>query len=262
MHLRVVPVFEIASVRMNVGPNKGRRLRLALARFAAMLIEEARDITGLSYERLDEALGLPHGQAIRYSRYNKGGGDTRAPQAAGIQELENRVAKLLGRMAHTLVVENNAEIGPGGFHQPGFVAGHPEENLNLREYKVDDFQIGYAGDWPTYRRLKNEPGTLFREFLPIHNLVDRAAHDAWPEMLKLYAWQWGVLWDRGLPWLRREAVGVPANTPVDAFLQTYTAQAQTARALFAEHSNTVEGRAMFARAERALHSEAHACSER
>lgn len=237
---------------MNVGPNKGRRLRLALARFAAVLIEEARDITGFSYERLDEALGLRLGQSIRYSRYNKGGSDSRAPQAAGIQELENRVAKLLGRLAHTVVVENNSKITEGGFHQAGFFAGHPEENLNLREYKANDFQLGYEVDWPTYRRLKYDPSTLFCAFPPIHELVDKGTHDAWPEMLKLYAWQWGALWDRGLPWLDRESIGVPGGTPVGAFLHLYAEKAKLTRAFFAQLGNTVNGRELFSELEAGL----------
>jgi hypothetical protein len=259
MHLRVGPVFEIASAEMNVGPNKGRRLRLALARFAAVLIEEARDITGFSYERLDEALGLPQGQSIRYSRYNKGGGATRAPQAAGIQELENRVAKLLGRLAHTVVVENNAKIADGGFNQEGFVAGCPKENLDLREYKADDFQLGYEGDWPTYRRLKYDPSMLFCEQFLIHKLVDLGMHDAWPEMLKLYSWQWGVLWDRGLPWLQREAIGVIPNTPVHAFLPEYAANAQEQRASLAVRNNTVAGRELLASIATALPSRCPLC---
>jgi|SRR5450830_114337 len=245
---------------MNVGPNKGRRLRLALARFAAVLIEEARDITGFSYERLDEALGFPPGQSIRYSRYNKGGGDTRAPQAAGIQELENRVAKLLGRVPQTVVVENNAKITEGGFHEEGFIAGRPEENVNLREYKANDFQLGYEGDWPTYRRLKYDPSTLFCDFPPIHELVEKGAHDSWPEMLKLYAWQWGVLWDRGLPWLDRESIGVAAGTPVGAFLHPYAEKAKLTRAFFAQWGNSVNGRELFSELEAGLTASALADS--
>lgn len=75
----------------NIGPNKGRRLRAALSRFSAMLIEEARSVSGLSYAQLDEALGLSEGQAYRYSLYPMEA-KTRAPQAGSIQRLENRVA--------------------------------------------------------------------------------------------------------------------------------------------------------------------------
>lgn len=45
-----------------------------------MLIEEARDVSGLSYPKLDQALGLPDGQAFRYSQYPIVA-KTRAPQA-------------------------------------------------------------------------------------------------------------------------------------------------------------------------------------
>src|SRR3546814_7312118 len=92
----------------NVGPNRGRRLRLALSRFAAMLIEEAQSISGLSYAQLDEALDLPSGQSFRYSRYPVEA-KTRAPQAGSVQRLENRVAVFLKRPRHIVVVERSEE---------------------------------------------------------------------------------------------------------------------------------------------------------
>lgn len=96
----------------NIGPNRGRVLRTALNRFAAILIDEARTFTGMSYAELDEALGLEQGQSYRYSLYPRTG-KTRAPQAASIQQLENRVAKLLKRCAHRLVIQNNKAVVRG-----------------------------------------------------------------------------------------------------------------------------------------------------
>ncbi|XYJ88709.1 Transposase [Cupriavidus necator] len=181
----------------NIGPNRGRRLRIALSRFAAMLIEEARDFTGLTFEQLDEALELKEGEAIRYSRYPIERG-TRAPNADDIQDLEDRVARLLKRPAHTVVVENNAVLNADPYADP--VIGEPRSGMNLRDLDATDVQLGYEGDWPTYRRLKYSPPT-------------RGVR-----VLDLYLWQWGILWDKGvLPW-SREALGLPQSTPVEEFL--------------------------------------------
>jgi len=226
---------------MNVGPNKGRRLKAALSRFAAMLIEEARDISGLSYAKLDEALGLPDGQAKRYSLYPMCA-KTRAPQAASIQQLENRVARLLKRTAHVVVVENNAKIDVDGGDWMGHVEGRPSGDLNLREYGPLDFQLGYDGDWPTYRRLKYTPRDLFSSLPPIHELIDRGAHSRWQETLALYAWQWGVLWDRGLPWLDRAEWNISSDADVESFVLAITEKAKAERAAIAPLASTTEGR--------------------
>ena len=216
---------------MNLGPNKGKRLKPALARFASMLIEEVKDITGLTYPQIDEALELSNGQAIRYSEFSKGRENPHAPHAAGIQRLENSVARLLRRTAHVVVVENNAKIGPGGFEQPDFIEGTPGDDLNLRAYSATDFQLGYDGGWPTYRSLKADPTTIFCYYPPIHELVAQGLHDDWPEMLQIYSWQWGVLWDRGLPWLSRETMEVAPDTPIEAAVEKITAQAMQDRCI-------------------------------
>ncbi|WP_439670861.1 hypothetical protein [Cupriavidus necator] len=162
-----------------------------------MLIEEARDFTGLTFEQLDEALELKEGEAIRYSRYPIERG-TRAPNADDIQDLEDRVARLLKRPAHTVVVENNAVLNADPYADP--VIGEPRSGMNLRDLDATDVQLGYEGDWPTYRRLKYSPPT-------------RGVR-----VLDLYLWQWGILWDKGvLPW-SREALGLPQSTPVEEFL--------------------------------------------
>ena len=229
---------------MNRGPNKKKRMKPALARFASMLIEEAKDITGLTYPKLDEALGIAVGQAMRYSEFHKGREDPHAPQAAGIQELENRVARLLGRTAHVIVVENNSKIGPGGFEKPGFIEGAPGDGLNLRAYDAVDFQLGYDGGWPTYWSLKADPSTIFCYFPKIHELVAQGLHDDWPEMLQIYSWQWGVLWERGLPWLSRETMEVEPETPIDEAVKKITAQAMQDRVVFEKLNCTEEGRAL------------------
>lgn len=179
----------------NNGPNRGRLLRAAINRFAAILIEEARALSGLSYPALDEALGLENGQSYRYSLYPRTK-KTRSPQAASIQTLENRVAKLLKRRAHRLVIQNNAAIRQG---QNGS-GGSPATPVGLDDIAHTDLQIGYEHDWPTFRRLK---GRLVMEH---------------------YLWQWGILWDTGrlpYPW-SRELFGIPADMPVEAFLPALT----------------------------------------
>jgi len=225
---------------MNAGPNKGRRLRGALSRFAAMLIEEAADITGLSHAQLDERLGLPDGQAERYSLYPRRK-KTRAPQAASIQQLENRVARLVQRMPHKVVIENNAKLAenPNGLDH---IEGAPGDGVNLRQYSSLDFQLGYEGDWPIYRRLKYNLRDICCPLIPIHELVRRRAHGSWGEMLMLYSWQWGVLWDQGLPWLDRGEYGVSADAPVDSFLPGLAAYAKSERVRLQQLSSTAEGR--------------------
>ena len=126
----------------NVGTNKGRRLRVALMRFSAMLIEEARDLTGLPYAELDAQLGLPDGQSYRYSLYpiQK---KSRAPQAGSIQELENRVARLLKRTAHKIVVENRIlfdGVRPGW--QSDVLMGTPNVCMNVLHFENSQFKSG------------------------------------------------------------------------------------------------------------------------
>jgi len=182
----------------NDKPNKGRRLRPAVSRFAAMLVQEAKHIGGLkSYRAVDDALDLPDGQSFRYAQYPVGA-KTRAPQVAWIQELENRVAAFLKRTPHTVVVENNVTREDMGL---------PSELANPREFSGDAFQLGYEGDWPTYRRL------ICAE----------------PDLIEMYYWQWGVLWDRGLQQLSREEWGVPPDSPIEPFVAALTRDKMRAR---------------------------------
>lgn len=183
----------------NNGPNKGQRLRMARSRFAAMLVQEAKDIGRVSSnEKLDEALGLPDGRSARYAQYPCDA-KTRAPQAAAIQDLENRVAKFLKRTAHRVVIENNLTREE---------MGAPRDRVNLRDFSPEDFQLGYEGDWPTYRRL------ICPE----------------PDLIELYLWQWGVLWDRGLPGPSRQEWGIPAETPIEPFVDALTQDTMRGRA--------------------------------
>jgi hypothetical protein len=200
----------------NNGETEGRRLRVALSRFAAMLIEEVRDISGLaSYPKIDEGLKYPHGRSYAYSKYPIHPKKTRAPHADEIQDLENRVARLLKRPAHIIVVEENHSLRT--LSEPVTVIGVPDIGLNFRDFNENNLQLGYEGDWPTYRRLKYSPQTI------IHG----------NDMRDFFAWQWGVFWDRGVladPWTR-EAQGIEPGVPVELFLPALVEQAKLKRAL-------------------------------
>lgn len=173
---------------MNVGENKKRRLNRALQRFAAMLIEEASDLSGLPKSKLAEAMGLSDDQVKRYIRL-PGMKNSRAPQAAAVQQLENRVAKLLKRSAHTVVVENNTKLGGSDAYFSEGVEGRPGDDLNLREFDLGSFQLGYEGDWPTYRRLKTHQAWATGSVKVKSLIKNRVAFERWPEMLRSYAWQ-------------------------------------------------------------------------
>lgn len=183
---------------------------MARSRFAAMLIEEARDLTNMTYAKLDEALNYSTGTCTAYSKYPPRR-KTRAPQADEIQDMENRVARLLKRPAHILVIENNALLTADD-PMKSVVVGVPDLGLNLRDAEQIDLVIGYEDDWPTYRRLKYSPyNILYGESL-----------------VKMYAWQWGILWDRGVlpePWTR-ETHGIPAGVPIENLIQTLVEKAK------------------------------------
>lgn len=195
----------------NVGPNKGQRLRLAISRFAAMLIEEARDLTGFTYDRLDEELGYSEGTAYRYSLYPPVA-KTRTPVTGSIQLLESRVAKLLKRAEHKIVIEDNKKIDPANA-MSDLMVGRPTPGVNVRDSDPFDLQLGYEDDWPTYRRLKYSFSALAGGAFPLH----------------LYAWQWGILWERGYPGLTLEAMGLPAHYTLEDAVREMTESAKRLR---------------------------------
>lgn len=205
---------------MNQGKNKGRTLKIALSRFSAMLIEEARDLTGMGYKELDEALDLEHGQCERYARY-PGMKKDRAPQAAGIQQLENRVAKLLKRPAHRVVIIDNNKIlsACDEIMDIDDVIGTPEAGINLREYDGAFLQLGYENDWPTYRRLKCSGRNL-----------------------QLYSWQWGILWDRMTPCPYRTKFGFHQDEPIENCIMELMRTAQHERSRMHKPERPVVGR--------------------
>ncbi|MFN4328530.1 MAG: hypothetical protein ACK4FF_06610 [Limnobacter sp.] len=191
---------------MNRGKNRGRRLNPALVRFASILITEARELTGLSLAKLDEALDLSTGQSKRYSSpyvTDKG----RAPQAAAIQRLEDRVAALLKRPNHKLFVfkmEHEEEQSARPLNPFGFsldeVIGIPESEMNLRFADSIELRIGYEYEWPDYRRLR---ATNYRHVdeTGVYSLFD------------IWSWQYGIFWDLTDPCPLRTKFSIPTEVP-------------------------------------------------
>lgn len=191
----------------NIGPNRGNRLRLARQRFAAMLIDEARDISGMTFAELEdalEALGQPRSEVQRYAHSLPGRGG-RAPLAASIQGLENRVAALLKRPAHKVLVYRYARDGSPTLWSEDPILGVPAERPDLGDASPFELYLGYEDDWPTYRRLKASSIVGGRDGV---------------STLELHMWQWGILWDRGVlpvPYTR-ESWGLGPDDPIEPLL--------------------------------------------
>jgi hypothetical protein len=185
----------------NTVKNRGRILNKELRLFASYLIEEALDISGLNYFELDEKLDIPGGQSYRYSKglcTKKG----RAPQLGSIQNLENRVAKLLKRPAHIVAILNHSDSNLIIESTSEIIVGLPVPGVNLRDLNGQILSFGYDDNWPTYRRLK---------YAPVRQNIST---------LSLYAWQWGILWDRDVlpePW-RRECHDLSMDAPIEPLI--------------------------------------------
>lgn len=179
-----------------------------------MLLKEAGDITGLNFKQLDQVLGFEEGYCRRYSLFPK---KCRAPQAGRLQDLEDRVAKLLCRPAHAVVLENLTST-----------LGAPCGGMNARDNDKHSLWFTYEDGWPTYDCLieQRDPGLpedwRYYKSSPrpkLFQLVrDGVDPSAWPDTLRLYSWQWGVLWDRGVPGLSRDEFGVAPNVSTEEFI--------------------------------------------
>jgi hypothetical protein len=126
------------------------------------------------------------------------------------------------RPPHLVVIKDNGLAIGGGF--ANLSAGFPDKNLNLRDTPSYAFQLGYEDDWPTYRRLKCSPPRDGRT------------------LLGLYAWQWGILWDRNAlpePWTR-EALGIDPSVPVEGFLPAMVEEAKAERRAYMRMRRSVE----------------------
>lgn len=95
----------------NIGPNRGRLLARPIKGFVHRLLATVAKTTGLSYRELDKELGYPPATDSITESYVKLSHKGRAAQASGVQDLENKVARFLGRPAFQVVVRNLG-VGP------------------------------------------------------------------------------------------------------------------------------------------------------
>ncbi|MDY7544627.1 hypothetical protein RGU75_00035 [Glaciimonas sp. CA11.2] len=221
--------------------NMGRRLKPALNRFSSMLIEEALELSSLTIEQLDEVLDFTPGIAGSYLHQKK----DRGPQAGSIQELENRVAKLVKRTAHTIVVENTYKVIFENYRFPDSIEGKPADNLNLRKYAPFCYELRYEDNWPTFNDLKHKNGNFPIFITPdrsIRSILKYGAYDELPIDFCHFSFQWGVLWDTGIPWLKRESFGISPNAHIDSFLPKLTEKRIRYKKSECFLSRTIEGR--------------------
>jgi hypothetical protein len=189
----------------NIGPNKGRTLRPAAHRFAAMLIEEVRAVTGMNYREITHALfveGYPldadatsvdPDRAWEYTlpltHYR-----ARVPKFDQLQILENDVAYLLKRPAQTLVIEDLGVLSKHPHNFSAFITV-PRENLSWkgRDWCPDTLAITYSSHWPTY-------GDLVQAGLE-----------------PLFRWQYGYLWEQGD--FQRASFGFPDTDTIETLIE-------------------------------------------
>lgn len=110
------------------------------------------------------------------------------------QKLEDRVASLLGRAAHPVVIEcTHVQVVRHGAGWPYWIDLRVSENTQV-EWRRDrdlpfaeehDFELAYGDFWPTYGHLSRLGG-----FNPA------ISWDTQPELIQQFAFQRGKLWDR------------------------------------------------------------------
>lgn len=200
------PFFDRRTVVANIGPNNGQKLRWPLKSFTEMLIREARWVSGMTYEQLDEALSPPGsiwcGQTYRYAKKD------RAPLASAIQSLEQRVADLTKRKARRIAVfegSNRKFVGyPEDFHELG------RKRLSEQFLRARFLFLAYEDGWPTF-----------------FDLVD--VNQTRPDggiALAAWCWQWGLLWEKGWPGLERSAFGFSADEPLQSVIRALVHKAE------------------------------------
>lgn len=151
--------------------NKGWVRRVAYARFTSCLMKELAHVGGLdtSAKRLDALMtvGWNDGRAGEldekdFNRYNKYPlrPKARVLSTKKLQILENAVAAILKRPAHTLMLIDNAR-------QKTF----PLAARLPKDTEWHHLEVIYEDDWPTWRRLE---GSLY----------------------ETYQWQYGIDWDQ------------------------------------------------------------------
>lgn len=172
------------------GPYKKRRLQNGLQRLAESLLQEAQRVGRVTLEKLDELLDLGSGECERYAA-SPNAVRKRAPSAAAIQRLENGLAALLKRPRRQVVVIDSRTRKQIGI---------PCKGTDFRNYSPSDLSLAYAGGWPTYGEMI-ESGKLWADYL-----------------FATHIWQWGLLWEKGVPELSRAELGIPDDVPVDELI--------------------------------------------
>lgn len=174
---------------MKRGPYKKRRLQFGLQQLAKSLVLEARRIGGFTYEQLNELLDFD-GECQRYVARPDAAGKRR-PRAHEIQDLENQIAAFLKRPVRKIVV---VDI------RTRTTLGVPAKAADYRAYSPEDLSLAYDDGSLSYAQII-DAGELWADYL-------FAAH----------AWQWGLLWERNVPELSREELGIPDDVPVDELI--------------------------------------------
>lgn len=173
---------------MKRGPYKKRRLLFGLQQLAESLVREARHIGGFTYEQLNELLDLD-GECQRYAACPDAA-RKRAPKADEIQDLENGIAALLKRPSRKIVV---VDI------RTRTTLGVPSKGADYLAYSPEDLSLAYADGPPLYEQMIDE-------------ISD--ADELWADYLfAAHAWQWGLLWERNIPELSRQELGIPVDVP-------------------------------------------------
>jgi len=188
----------LVAVKPQYETSNTRKILLSKKRFAATLMEEARDVGGWSFPEITRRILDPQedradGRRADPQRAHDYWTYARSPKLDEVQALENNVACELKRPAHRVVVIDESH----GLLDK--IVGIPEKGMDLKHVDSADLSIGYEYDWPTYDRLKNAK--------PRNGVL----------LLDLYAWQYGILWDRGL--FRREDFDFPDDEEIETLLQ-------------------------------------------
>lgn len=174
-----------------------------------MLIEEVRAVTGMTYPEITHALFVegypknPNGKEVDRDRAEEytlplSHPRSRTPGFDELQLLENDVAYVLERPAHTLVITDrnipdNAEDPAMQFISVPRKGIDWRRERRRRKVDPDSLEVAYAADWPTYGALV-EVG-----------------------LAELFKWQYGYLWKRGH--FARSMYAIPDQCDIDTWLQ-------------------------------------------
>jgi hypothetical protein len=166
-----------------------------------MLINEAMTVGNFSHRELDKTLSKTLGNSFKYKNFSSG--RYGSINAGSVQTFEATIAKLLGRPAHPVIIENLAFLSHNKMDE-GFQMFSPDAGLDLRRTMVDEIQLGYQDHWPTFYQLIYS--------LPIDNDGTR--------LIDKFIWQYQCLWQKGVI----EYSGADENFKNSDYLQKFIEQ--------------------------------------